>query len=297
MDISRCVLITVEEHIWESVFPYLFKKREKYNWIVHKLRIDTERSPNDKAEVYLWWSGEGLFSSTPLRSHLKRLKQKVEVGKRAECFRISRKMKTKNILKRLVDSFRTHDWDDSSFICKELSQYLEAGVLRLKKASESKVTKKMGAEVTEQQSELQQNVLQQNEPQPSTSLMKDDEKLEDNKQRVRLSQNQINGLVPKLLTPTSGSVTDATKDISVVSGKLDRLTETFRTEMLNVNSKMDKLAETLGYKLYDPLFDSDSVTETYRTKMSDLNSEMDKFAETLDHKLCDPLFNSDCCMT
>ncbi len=253
MDISRCVLITVEEYIWESVFPYLFKKREKYNWIVHKLKIDTERSPNDKAEVYLWWSGEGLFSSTPLRSHLKRLKQKVG----AECFKISRKMKMKNILKKMVDSAQTHDWDDSSFICKELSQYLEAGVLRLKKASKSKVTKKMDGEVTEQQSELQQNVLQQNEPQPSTSQAKDDEKLEDNKQRVRLTQNQINGLVLKLLTHTSTSVTDATKDIGVVSGKLDILTETFRTEMFKVNSKMDKLAETFDHKLYDPLFDSD----------------------------------------
>ncbi len=243
MDISRCVLITVEEHIWVSVFPYLFKKREKYNWIVHKLKIDTERSPNDKVEVYIWWSGEGLFSSTPLK-------------KRAECFKISRKMKTKNILKKLVDSTQTHDWDDSSFICKELSEYLEAGVLRLKKASESKVTKEMDAEVTEQQSELQPSALQQSEPQPSTSQVKDDEKREDNNQRVRLTQNQINGLVLKLLTHTSSSVTSVTKDISVVSGKLDRLTETFRTEMIKVNSKMDKLAETFDHKLYDPMFDS-----------------------------------------
>ena len=64
MNVSQCVLITTEEHIWESVFPYLFKKREKYNWIVHRLK-GTERSPNDKVEVFVWWSGEGLFSSTP----------------------------------------------------------------------------------------------------------------------------------------------------------------------------------------------------------------------------------------
>ena len=287
MDISRCVLITLEEHIWESVFPYLFKKREKYNWIVHKPKTDTERSPNDKAEVYLWWSGEGLFSSTPLRSHLKRLKQKQGSEKRAECFKISGKMKTKNILKRLVNSTQTHDWDDSSFICEQLSQYLEAGDLRLKKASKSEVTKKM--EVTEQQSELQPNVLQQNEPQPSTSQAKDGEKLGDNKQRVRVTQNLINGLVLKLLTDTSTSVTDATKDIGIVNGKLDILTETFRTEMFKVNSKMDKFGETLDYKLYDPLFDDDCVTETYRAKMSNVNSEMGKLA--------DPLFDSDCCMT
>ena len=269
MDISRCVLITAEERIWVSVFPYLFKKREKYNWIVHRLK-DAERSPNDKVEVYIWWSGEGLFSSTPLCSHLKRLKQKDGVKKRAECFKISRKMKTKNILKKLVDSTQTHDWDDSSFICKELSEYLEAGVLRLKKAYESKVTKEMGAEVTEQQSEpqpntLQQsepqpNTLQQSEPQPSTSQAKDDEKREDNNQRVRLSQNQINGLVLKLLTHTSSSVTSVTKDICVVSGKLDRLTETFRSEMIKINSKMDKLAEAFNHKLYDPLFDDNFCT-------------------------------------
>ena len=99
MNISRCVLITTEEHIWENVFPYLFKKREKYNWIVNRLK-DSEKSPNDKLEVFVWWCGERLFSSTLLRSHLKRLKQKDGVKKRKECFKISRRMKTKNILKK-----------------------------------------------------------------------------------------------------------------------------------------------------------------------------------------------------
>ncbi len=245
MNVSQCVLITTEEHIWESVFPYLFKKREKYNWIVHRLK-DTERSPNDKVGVFVWWSGEGLFSSTPLRSYLKRLKREGEAKKHTECFKISRRMKTKNILKRLVDSAQTHEWDDNnSFICKELSEYLEVGVLRLKKASESE---EMTTEVTEQ-SEFQSNMLQ-NEPQPSTSQVKNDEKQQDNNQRVRLPQNKVNGLVLKLLTHISSDVTSVTRHVGVVSGKLDRLTETFRTEMISINSEIDKL----NHKLCDPMF-------------------------------------------
>jgi hypothetical protein len=107
-----------------SVLPYLFKKRERYNWILRRPK-DSERFPNDKVEVFVWWSGEGVFSATPLRSHLKRLKRKAGV----KCFEISREMKTKNILKKLMDFTETHEWDDNNFICKELSKCLEAGVL------------------------------------------------------------------------------------------------------------------------------------------------------------------------
>ena len=152
-------------------------------------------------------------------------------------------MKTKNILKKLVDSTQTHDWDDNSFICKELSEYLEAGVLRLKKASESEVTKESSVKNTEQQNEPQPSTSQQSEPESSTSQVKDDEKREDNSQRVKLSQNQINGLVLRLLTHMSASVTSVTRDIGVLSGKMDRLTETFRSEMIKVNSKLDMLSE------------------------------------------------------
>ncbi len=236
MNVSRCVLITTEEHIWVNILPYLFKKREKYNWILNRPK-DSEKSPNDKVEVFVWWSGDVMFSATPLRSHLKRLKQKDGVKKREECFKISRRIKTKNILKKLIDSTGTHYWDDS-FIGKELSKYLEAGVLRLNKASESKVTKEPSMEVVEQQSE----------PQPSTSQVKveDDEKQEDNNPRMKLSQSQVNGLILKLLSHVSVSVKSMTKDIAVLTSKMDQVT-----------SKMDKVAETFHHKLYDPLFDDD----------------------------------------
>ncbi len=254
MDISRCVLITLEEHIWVNVFPYLFKKREKYNWIVYKQKIDTERSPNDKVEVYLWWSGEGLFSSTPLRSHLKRLKQKAGVKKRAECFKISRKMRTKNILRKLVDSTQTHDWDDNSFICKELSEYLQVGILRLKKVSESEATKHSSMEVVEhqndptvlQQNEQQPGTLQQSESQTNTSQVKAEngEKQKDSNPVLKLHQNQINGLILKLLSRVSVNVTNMGKDIAIVNGRTDRITESIAQNFVVLSGKMDKTAET-----------------------------------------------------
>ena len=165
---------------------------------------------------------KAMFSTTPLRSYLKRVKQKDGVKKRKECFKISKRIKTKNIVRKLVDSTETHHWDDS-FIGKELSEYLEAAVLRLKKASESKVTEEPSAVVIGQneepstsqvkvmdaevmwppQSEPQPStsqvkvvdtevIRQQKEPQPSASQVKDDEKRKDNGQRVKLSQDRIN---------------------------------------------------------------------------------------------------------
>ncbi len=77
------------------------------------------------------------------------------------------------------------------------------------------------------------------------------------KKRPRLSQNQINGLVLKLLSRTTSNVTSVSKNITGVSYELKGLSEAFCTEMIKVNSKMDKLAEQLYHKLYDPLFDGD----------------------------------------
>ncbi len=281
MDLLRCVLITTEEHIWENILPYLFKKREKYNWILNRSK-DSEKFPNDKVEVFVWWSGKAMFSSTLLRSHLKRLKQKDGLNlignkKRKECFKISKRIKTESILKKLIRSAGTHYFDDS-FIGKELLKYLEAGVLRLKKVSESKVTKEPSMEVVEQQSEPQPSTSQQSEPQPSTSQqsepqpstsqqsepqpstsqqsepqpstsqvkVEDDEKQEDNNPLMKLSESQINGLILKLLSHVSVSLKSMTKDIAVLTSKMDKVT-----------SKMDKVTETFRYKLYDPLFDDD----------------------------------------
>jgi FtsZ-interacting cell division protein ZipA len=99
------------------------------------------------------------FSATPLRSHLKRIKQKAG-KKREESFKISRHIPTKRVLEMLIRSTGTHEWD-GSFVCKELSAYLGAEV---KKASKRMATKESSMEVVEQQSDPQPS-----EPQPSTS--------------------------------------------------------------------------------------------------------------------------------
>ncbi len=291
MDISQCVLITAEDHIWKNTAQYFSKRCLKYNWIVNRPK-DLEKS---KVEVFVWWDGKGVFSATPLRSYLKRLKQK----NHKECFKISKAVKTKSILRKLVDSTKTHYWDDG-FIGKELMEYLKVGILELKRkpkvetkqqnepqpstsqqsdpqSNTLKVTEKMNTEVTEQEpfrSFLlgpQPTTSQQSDPQPNT--LKVTEKMNTevakqqnepgtlsvkaDKKRPRLSQNQINGLVLKLLSRTTSNVTNVSKNITGVSGELERLSEAFCTEMIKVNSKMDKLTETLNHKLYDPLFDDD----------------------------------------
>ncbi len=210
MDLSQCVLIKTEEHIWENILPYLFKKKEEYNWILNRPK-DSEKFPNDKVEVFVWWSEKAMFSATPLRSYLKRLKQKDGVNRNKKCFEISKSTKTESILKKLIRSTKTHYWDDS-FIGNELSEYLETGILRLKKGSEPSM------EVVEQQSEPQPSTSQQSESQPSTSQVEveDDEKRKDNNPLLKLSQSQINGLILKLLSRM-------TKDIALLSSKIDKL--------------------------------------------------------------------------
>jgi hypothetical protein len=122
---------------------------------------DSEKS---EVEVFVWWVGRGVFSATPLRSYLKRLKQK----NHKECFKISKAVKTKSILRKLVDSTKTHYWDDG-FIGKELMEYLKVRILELRR--KPKVTEK-----TEQQNEPQPSTSQQKEPQSDT--LKVTEKME-----------------------------------------------------------------------------------------------------------------------
>ncbi len=227
----------------------MLKKREEYNWILNRLK-DSEKLPNDRVGVFVWWSEKTMFSATPLRSYLKRLRKKGGVNKeREEYFQISKSVKTKSILKKLVQSTKTHYWDDS-FVGKELSVYLEAGILRLKKVSESKATKQSSMEVVEQQSEpsaLQQNeqqpnTSQQNESQTSTLQVKveNDGKQKDSNPVLKLCQNQINGLILKLLSRVSVNVTNMGKDIAIVNGKTDRITESIAQNFVVLSGKMDK---------------------------------------------------------
>ncbi len=276
MDISQCVLITVEEHIWKNTVQYFSKRCLKYNWIVNRPK-DLGKS---EVEVFIWWDGKSVFSATPLRSYLKRLKKK----NHKECFKISKAVKTKSILRKLVDSTKTHYWDDG-FIGKELMEYLKVGILELRKKpkvkqqSEPQATtsqqtvphEKMG---TEEQEPFRSflsgpySATQQSDPQPNPLKVAEKTNTEvaeqqngSDKKRPRLSQNQINGLVLKLLSRTTSNVTSVSKNITGVSDELKGLSEAFHTEMIKVNSKMDKLAEQLYHKLYDPMFDGDCKCE------------------------------------
>ena len=237
MDVSRCVLITVEQQIWKSVAQYLSKRTSEYNWIVNRPK-DSEKP---KVEVFVWWAGKGAFFATPLRSHLRRLRRKSCV----ECFGISKAVKTKSILKKLAGSTKTHYWDDG-FVGNELTEYLKVGFLELGKSP--KVIKKTDTETTKQEGD---------DPTPPPSDVKNGE----NKRQVKLSQNQVNSLVLRLLTRTASNVTGVSKSVTGVSDELKSLSEAFRSEMINVNSKMDKLAEQLYHKLYDPMFDGDCKCE------------------------------------
>ncbi len=283
MDISQCVLITAEEHIWKNTVQYFSKRCLKYNWIVNRPK-DLGKS---EVEVFVWWDGKSVFSSTPLRSYLKRLKQK----NHKECFKISKAVKTRSILRKLVDSTKTHYWDDG-FIGKELMEYLKVGISELKKkpkvetkqqnepqpntsqqtdpqSNTVKVAEKMnteeqepfhsflsGPQPTSQQSDPQPNTLKVTEK-INTEVIEQQNEPDTDKKRPRLSQNQINGLVLKLLSRTTSTVTNVSKNVTGVSDELKRLSEAFCTEMIKINSKMDKFAETLNHKLYDPLFDDD----------------------------------------
>ena len=78
---------------------------------------------------------------------------------------------------------------------------------------------------------------------------------------MKLNQNQVNGLVLRLLTRAASNVIGVSKSVTGVSGELKSLSEAFCDQMINVNSKMDKLAEQLYHKLYDPMFDGDCKCE------------------------------------
>ena len=253
MDVSRCVFITVEQQIWKSVTQYLSKRTSEYNWIVNRPK-DSEKP---KAEVFVWWAGKSTFSATPLRSHLKRLKRK-SCG---VCLGVSKAVKTKSILRKLVGAAKTHYWDDG-FVGSELMEYLKVGILELGK--KPKVTEKIDTETIEQEppplpSPVPTPPLPQQSKAPPSEVKNSENP--DNRQQVKLSQNQANGLVLKLLSRTASNVTSISKSVTGVSNELKRLSESFSAEMINVNSKMDKFAEQLYHKLYDPMFDGDCKCE------------------------------------
>ncbi len=266
MNVSQCVLITVGEHVWKNVAQYLSKRTTEYNWIVNRPK-DLKES---EVEVFVWWGSRVVFSATSLRSYLKRLKRK----NRKECFGISKAVKTKSVLRKLVESTKTHYWDDS-FVGNELMEYLKAGISELGK--KLKVTGQENELQTDTEgvsvkmdvgSESQSNTPQQSDPQqsdPQPLKEKTEVTKQRNEPKIAVGQPKLTrvsgGLILKLLSRTTSNVIGISKNVTGVSDELKRLSEGFRTEMIKVNSKMDKFAEQLYHKLYDPMFDGDCKCE------------------------------------
>ena len=73
MDSSRCVVIEIEPPAEEQLLKYLSERKRNYNWI---MKENDEARP--KVRVCVWWKKEEYkeFSATPLRSFLKRIKNK-----------------------------------------------------------------------------------------------------------------------------------------------------------------------------------------------------------------------------
>ena len=261
MDVLRCVLITVDEHIWKNTAQYLSKRTSEYNWVVNRPK-DLEKS---EIEVFVWWASRAVFSATPLRSYLKRLKQK----NHKECFKISKAVKTRSILKKLINSTKTHYWDNG-FVGNELMEYLKVRILELRERL--KVTEQQDEQQSKEVTEKMEVAKQENEPQPSTSQpLKVTTKTEVIEQRNKSEITGVKkhpklaqvsgGLILKLLSRTTSNVSSISKNITGVSDELKRLSEAFCAEMGKVNSKMDKFAEQLYHKLYDPMFDGDCKCE------------------------------------
>ena len=71
MDPSRCVVIELELAGEERILNYLSARKGDYNWILKESDEDLS-----KVKVCVWWREDKEFFNTPLRSFLKRLKNK-----------------------------------------------------------------------------------------------------------------------------------------------------------------------------------------------------------------------------
>ncbi len=240
MDVSRCVLITVGQGIWKSVVQYLSERKTGYNWIVKRAK-DSKRQ---EVKIFVWWTGKAAFFATALQTYLRRLRRKSH----AECLEVSKAVKTKSVLRRLAGPTETYHWD-GGFVGYELMEYLKLGFSELRESSRRAKT------VGQRGDDLPPPPLPPLPPSPPPPPPSP------SPSPVKLSENQVNGLLLKLLARTTFGVAGVCKSVTRVSDELRVLSEAFRDEMTNINSKMDKLAEQLYHKLYDPMFDGDCKCE------------------------------------
>ena len=95
MDSSRCVVIELGSQDEIPLLRYLTKNKEQYNWIFGE---------TDKTRACVWWMKNVEFSTTPLRSVLKRLKSKSIKDSGSSHLKISRKMSSKDGVLRVVNN-------------------------------------------------------------------------------------------------------------------------------------------------------------------------------------------------
>ena len=88
-----CVVIELERSDEGCLVKYLYKHVCSYNWILKEVE------ETDKIRVCVWWREEKyrLFSTTPLRSFLKRVNNKMSV----DTVKISKKISTEEGVQRV----------------------------------------------------------------------------------------------------------------------------------------------------------------------------------------------------
>jgi hypothetical protein len=112
----------------------MIRKSEKYWWIATIKREPYKRDSeiiHKHITLYIWWDEERNFSATPLRSRIKRVKQRMikddkiadDVKECSLAFQLSRSRQTKHILSDLVTSISKHSMAYSN-VPPELKTYL-----------------------------------------------------------------------------------------------------------------------------------------------------------------------------
>ena len=95
MELDRYVIVTIKsQRLYLDFLKYVKDKHGKYNWAIRPLY---NNNGFDDYEAFIWWRYVKSFSASPLRSALKRLKDKYK-DIDGECFTISKAMKTNGIL-------------------------------------------------------------------------------------------------------------------------------------------------------------------------------------------------------
>ena len=120
--------------MWERILPYMIKKSDKYWWVA-TMKNEPYKPNSDiihkHVTLHIWWDDGKNFSATPLRSRIKRVKQKVikddkipeDVKECTLAFKLSRSRQTKHILSDLVASIAKHSMGYSN-VPAELKTYL-----------------------------------------------------------------------------------------------------------------------------------------------------------------------------